>query len=262
MVLEDISGIVSLDESAMVKDVDNGRKIMTMSLCTVLLKYLQLSDWHQLIAEIHQAKEPMAPVQAVVPNTPEAECMIVMMNKNLPAYIGNVLRDQGLPEEFVLELFRQTCCQTTTMFLEVSLTMWDVETGTLTTAKELAQYKSTADLKKAAWFKDAFFDLDLNQSKVKKPSALPPEALFDLDGERFIKTIHECHMNQTTTTAGSPPPKTDNMELVNMANLDDEDSTSLSNEKGLHAHSNQGVDETSPASSAEEGQDEHTANGG
>jgi hypothetical protein len=40
MVLEDISGIVSLDESAAVKDEDNGYKIMTMSLHTVLLKYL------------------------------------------------------------------------------------------------------------------------------------------------------------------------------------------------------------------------------
>jgi hypothetical protein len=51
-----------------------------------------------MIAEIHQAKEPMVPVQAVVLNTPEAECMIAMMNKNFPAYIGNVLRGQELPE--------------------------------------------------------------------------------------------------------------------------------------------------------------------
>jgi hypothetical protein len=53
-----------------------------------------------------------------------------------------------------------------------------------------------------------------------------------------------------------------NMELVNMANLDNEDSASSSNEEGLHAHSNQGVGETSPASGAEEGQDECTADGG
>jgi hypothetical protein len=142
---------------------------MTMFLCTVLLKYFRLSDGHQLIAEINQAKEPMAPVQAVVPNTPEAERMIVMVNKNFPAYIENVLRDQGLPKEFLLELFRQTCCQT--MLLEMSSTIWDVETGTLTTAKELAQDKLTADLEKAAWFKDAFSNLDLNQSKDKKPPA-------------------------------------------------------------------------------------------
>jgi hypothetical protein len=35
----------------------------------------------------------MAPVKAVAPNTPKAERMIVMMNKNFPSYIGNVLKD-------------------------------------------------------------------------------------------------------------------------------------------------------------------------
>jgi hypothetical protein len=35
----------------------------------------------------------MGKVQAVVPNTPEAEQMMLMMNKNFPAYVGNVLRD-------------------------------------------------------------------------------------------------------------------------------------------------------------------------
>ncbi len=43
-----------------------------------------------VIAEINQAKEPMAPVQAVIPNAPdpEAERMIVMMNKSFPSYVG------------------------------------------------------------------------------------------------------------------------------------------------------------------------------
>ncbi len=93
MIFEDISGIADLDEYAAVKDEETGRKIVTITLHTVLLKYLRLSDGHQLIAEIHQLKEPMAPVQAIVPNTPEAEHMIVMMNKNFPSYVGNVLRD-------------------------------------------------------------------------------------------------------------------------------------------------------------------------
>jgi hypothetical protein len=35
----------------------------------------------------------MGPVQAVIPNTPEAEQMIVMINKNVLAYIGNILKD-------------------------------------------------------------------------------------------------------------------------------------------------------------------------
>jgi hypothetical protein len=42
----------------------------------------------------------MGPVQAVIPNTPEAEQIILMLSKNVPSYIGNVLKDQGLPELF------------------------------------------------------------------------------------------------------------------------------------------------------------------
>jgi hypothetical protein len=244
-----------------VKDEEIGHEIMTITLRSVLLKYLRLSSGHQLIAEIHQSLEPMAPVQAIVPNTHEAEHMIVMMNKNFPAYVGNVLRDQGLPEDFLMELFRQNCCQT--MISEIQSTSWDSETGTLTTAKELAQDKTIADLEKAAWFKDAFFDLNLKQSsKGTKQPVPPPEALFDLDGERSIKTIHKCHMHQTTTTTGSPPLKKGTRELVNMTDSEDEDSASSSDDEGSHVHSNQGVDGTSPTSSAEEDQDEGVADGG
>jgi hypothetical protein len=97
MILEDISGIVDLDGPAVAKDEEIGCKIMAIPLRTVLLKYLCLSNGHQLIVEMHQSKEPMAPVQAVVPNTPKVEHVIVMMNKNFPSYVGNVLKDQGLP---------------------------------------------------------------------------------------------------------------------------------------------------------------------
>ncbi len=194
MILEDILGIVDLDGSAVVKDEETGREIMSITLRSFLFKYLRLSDGHQLIAEIHQSSEPMPPIQAVVPNTHEAECMIVMMNKNFLAYVGNVLRDQGLPEDFLMELFRGSCCQT--MISEIQSTSWDSETGSLTTAKELAQDKTITGLKKAAWFKDAFSDLNLNQSsKGTKQPAPPPEALFHLDGEWSIQTIHERHMH-------------------------------------------------------------------
>jgi hypothetical protein len=90
------------------------------------------------------------------------------------------------------------------MLAEIAQTSWDPETGTLTTAKELAQKRTTADLMNASWFKDTFFDLDLDKSKGKKQPAPPPETLFDLDGDRLVTTIHEYHMKQPTLK--SPPP--------------------------------------------------------
>jgi hypothetical protein len=65
-----------------------------------------------LIIEIHEANGVIGPVQAVIPNTPEAEQVIVMMNKNSPAYVGNILRDQGFDGGFLWELPKVTCCQT------------------------------------------------------------------------------------------------------------------------------------------------------
>jgi len=66
----------------------------------------------------------MGPVQAVIPNTPEAERMILMMNKNVPSYIGNVLKDQGMPDDaFLMELVRKSCCPT--QLSEMANCTWD-----------------------------------------------------------------------------------------------------------------------------------------
>jgi hypothetical protein len=47
-----------------------------------------------------------------------------------------------------------------------------------------------------------------------------------------------------------------------MADLDNEDSPSSSDDEGSHKHSNQGVDGSSLASSAEEGQEVRAVDGG
>jgi hypothetical protein len=75
---------------------------LRLTLHKLLLQYIQLINEHQLLAEIHQSGLVMGKVQAVIPNTPEAEQMILMMNKNFPAYVGHVLRDQGLPDGFLM----------------------------------------------------------------------------------------------------------------------------------------------------------------
>jgi hypothetical protein len=73
----------------------------------------------------------MGSVQAVIPNTPEAEQMILMMNKNVPAYIGNVLKDQGMLELFLMNLVKNSCCPTQVSKI-INFT-WNPDTGTLNT---------------------------------------------------------------------------------------------------------------------------------
>ena len=81
VILEDIIGIINLDATAPIFNVESNQFLGNVSLRQVLLSYLQFSDGHQLIAEVHQSEEIMGPVQAVIPNTPEAERMILMMKK-------------------------------------------------------------------------------------------------------------------------------------------------------------------------------------
>jgi hypothetical protein len=55
MMLEDITGIIYLNGMVAIKDDNTGNVIRVVSLRTLLLRYLCLSNGHQLIVEIHQA---------------------------------------------------------------------------------------------------------------------------------------------------------------------------------------------------------------
>ncbi len=58
-----------------------------------------MEDGHPRIAKVHQ-EGIMMPTYVVIPNTFKAERMLIMMNKNLPAFLYHMLLEQGLPEDF------------------------------------------------------------------------------------------------------------------------------------------------------------------
>jgi hypothetical protein len=188
----------------------------------------------------------MSPVKAVIPNTPKAERMILMLNKNIPSYIGNVLKDQGMPELFLLDLVKKSCCPT--QLSEMANCTWYSDTGTLITHQEAAEEKNRLVLEMALWFKDAFANLGLRvDGKPKKP-ALPPETLFNLKDDRSVKTVHHCH-EQAATAASSTPPWKGKSKVVKMASSVEE-STSSSSQDGPPTTAAIG-DEDSPTSSDE-----------
>jgi hypothetical protein len=228
-----------------------------LPLRQVLLRYLGLSDGHQLIAKVHQSDEIMGPVQAVIPNTPEAKRMILMMNKNVPSYIGNILKDQGMPETFLIELVRASCCPT--QVSEMANCSWDLDTGTLTTHQEEAEEKNRVVLETALWFKDAFADLgSAVDGKSKKP-APPPGTLFNLEEDRSVKTVHHCH-EQAVTTAGSTPPWKGKGKVVNVASSDEESASSSSQVRPCTAAAI-GDEDSSASSDEDDGDPLGMANG-
>jgi hypothetical protein len=153
MIGEELVGVICLDETADIMHTVNRNKISTFSLQYVLLNCLPMEDGHPIITKAHQAGISM-PTYVVIPNTPGAERMLLMMNKNLPALFWYMLLEQGYPKQFIKNLLQHTC--EASMLAEMYRCQWDEMTLTLTTAKEAKREKEVKAFESASWFKDEF----------------------------------------------------------------------------------------------------------
>ena len=75
----------------------------------MLYKYVKIDYGHLLIAEAHQ-RGHMRSVDIVIPNTLEAETMVVMMKKQIPAYMALYLDDLGMDKDFIRKLLTRAFC--------------------------------------------------------------------------------------------------------------------------------------------------------
>ena len=142
----------------------------------------------------------------------------------------------------------------------MGLCTWDPDCGISTTLRKASKNKNLAELEKAAWYRDAFEDIDVAKQSRPKP---PPESLFNLDKDRSIRTIHLRNDDRLPPTAGEPHPlqKKPTNEVVNLTNSDEESASSSSDDESRSAATK--GDEYSPSSSAEEnGQAPDATNGG
>ena len=97
-------GIIDFDVTETVYSAsDFSKQLVTMNLCLVLYNYFNMEGGHSLISEA-QPRGYIGSVYIVIPNTPEAETMVEMMNKQLHAYLMFYIEDQGLDKGFVRKL--------------------------------------------------------------------------------------------------------------------------------------------------------------
>jgi hypothetical protein len=185
--------------------------------------------------------------------------MVLMINKNFPTYIGNALRDQGLPDDFLLELLKRSCYPT--LVSEMASFTWDLDSGVLTTKQETDENKHLEELEKAAWFKDAFEDLGPAAKGGPKHPTPPPETLFDLDRERLVKTIHQCNEKSQPSMGSTPPARKTGTRIVNLM-ASDKDSTSSSSNKGSCSAASDGGANSPSSSDKDNGQAPGATNGG
>jgi hypothetical protein len=158
-----------------------------------LLNYLKMQDGHPIIAEVHQ-EDFCKPTYVIIPQAEEAEQMIGMMHKNLPAFLSHILTEAGFTDDFIKQLLKRTC--EASLVEEVPLCKWDSETFTLTTPADEKHKKAIKAFEEAPWFKDKFGFL---KKGFKPPAQIPQEELFNLNGIALVKTIHDWHQKKVAT---------------------------------------------------------------
>ena len=193
---DNLVGASNLDYKVVLFHCDEKNLTLYITLREVLLTLVAYpSDddkekEHRLFAEVHQGGNPGDIVTVVYPNTPAAESLVINMNKNFAVILKSILIAQGIKSDVINELLRTSVCPT--HVAQMSNFTYNEKSRTLTSLKDNTQDKALEELAKAPWFQNKFdMNVLLNDKKKAKEDGPPPELLFNIDGERSLKTIHD-----------------------------------------------------------------------
>jgi hypothetical protein len=154
-----------------------------LSLRYCLLNNLKLRYGHPMIAEVHREKIAK-PTSIIIPNTLEAERMVLMMNANLPAFLWYMFIKHEAEENVIKTPLTKSC--KATLRAEMYKCKWDAATRTFTMVEEEKRVNDMKALKSAQWFRDEF---ELLGKEKKGKQYVAPEALFNLGNATSQKTI-------------------------------------------------------------------------
>jgi hypothetical protein len=74
------------------------------------------------------------PTYIIISCTLDTETIICMMNKNLPAYLWYTLKEQGFPEDFIMDILKKSCKAATVA--DQFKYKWDEENKSLISEKD------------------------------------------------------------------------------------------------------------------------------
>jgi hypothetical protein len=192
MTSTDVPGFTYLNQKV---DIREGETVIQrVSLRYCLLSLFKLKDKSPLIAEVHQLA-PGDSVQIVHPNIPEAEALLLNMQKHAGGFLFYDLLDAGIAEEFIQEMLRKFVDPM--LVHEVEQCQWESATRTISTPAELEEDGAGKGVEEMPWYRDIvrqYEELQMDTDKGKKKYAAQ-HALFDLDGVQSIKTMHEKNDN-------------------------------------------------------------------
>ena len=79
----------------------------------------------------------------------------------------------------------------------------DKETKELTTPGEEEERENCADIDSAAWYRDEVGEHMVENKKKSKSQYAAPEALYDLEEEQYVKTIHKRNDHRYVGSPGA-----------------------------------------------------------
>ena len=129
-----LAGVVVLDRQQLFYSVNNPFiQVGSMLFRHVLYHHMNLAEGHSLIAEVHKDSE-LDIFDIVVPDIPEAEAMVAMMNKQLSVYLSKYLADAGMGKVFVKALIQGAICPA--LKHDYGACTWDIRKKTVTTPED------------------------------------------------------------------------------------------------------------------------------
>jgi hypothetical protein len=130
MTVDKLVRIIKLDKLVEIVHPTTFKMVGTLTMRMILLNYLKMQDSHPIIAEVHQ-EDICTPMHVIIPQAKEAERMVCMMHKNLPAFLHHMLLDIGFTNNFIKKFLKKTC--KALLVGEIPLCKWDSDTCTLIT---------------------------------------------------------------------------------------------------------------------------------
>jgi hypothetical protein len=186
MTYSGLVGVMALDTEVAIKSVTDPDKVVgTLTFREMLYTLIKLKGNPPipLFCEVHQFS-PVSAIDAVIPNCPEAETMLEMMNKHIAAFLFHYLQTVvKMDEGSVMALLSASVDPS--LLHTIGECTWDEKTWVLTTPDDKEREEEAA-MEQAAWYKDQF----ASTGKNKKAYA-NSELMFKMTDEHSVTTIHE-----------------------------------------------------------------------
>jgi hypothetical protein len=216
-----IHGIDNLDASEVLRNSTSGKRIVKVSLRDMLYR-LTLESGSPLFLQLSQ--RPSGKVDAVIPNTPEAETKAEHINHHVAAWCINYWKDTNPGgSSFFKKLVSKAFCQV--LLREVSNCNWDSATQTVTSPHAQSEMTAVAEFKNQDWVQDI---LQASSAPGAIKSYVDPNVAFPFQNDFLVGMIHGTNARPANSTnQQAANAKGNNEGVIKILDNKDEDDVSI-----------------------------------